>query len=60
MNDVKAHPEYGDGLPIYLQDTGFSHLDGWLKMSRTADDVKSHWNRNTWTGELKDFKFKDR
>jgi RHS repeat-associated protein len=60
MNEVKAHPEYGEELRIELEDPRFAHLDGWIKMSRTVDDVEIHWNRNTWTGAVKDFKFKDR
>ncbi|AHH97392.1 hypothetical protein KALB_4028 [Kutzneria albida DSM 43870] len=64
MDQALAHPEAGKVLPIKMNDARWPAEDGWVKMSQqlkgaSGRKVDVHYVRNTRTGEVDDFKFKD-
>ena len=51
----------GKQLPIKMSDTANNLLaeDGWVKMAQNVNGVEIHYVKNTRTGQVVDFKFKD-
>jgi len=60
MEEVMANPG-GKQLPIKMSDTANNLLaeDGWVKMAQNVNGVEIHYVKNTRTGQVVDFKFKD-
>ncbi len=42
-----------------MTDSRWPATDGWVKMRHNVNGVEIHYVRNTRTGEVDDFKFKD-
>jgi hypothetical protein len=61
MEQATSNPTAGD--PVFvkggMQDSRWQASDGWVKMRQTVNGVEIHYVRNTRTGEVADFKFKD-
>jgi hypothetical protein len=60
MEEVMANPG-GKQLPIKMSDTANNLLaeDGWVKMAQNVNGAEIHYVKNTRTGQVVDFKFKD-
>ncbi len=60
MEQVMANP-VGRQLPIKMSDTTNNLLaqDGWVKMAQNVNGTEIHYVKNTKTGQIVDFKFKD-
>jgi RHS repeat-associated protein len=59
MKQVKANPKAGAPTPLQMKDPRWPASEGWVKMRQNVNGVEVHYLRNTRTGELADFKFKD-
>ena len=59
MELVQEYPEYGNRLPLTMNDPRWPADDGWVKMEQTVNGVEIHYVYNTSTGVADDFKFKD-
>jgi intein/homing endonuclease len=60
MEEVMANPG-GKQLSLKMSDTKNNLLaeDGWVKMVQNVNGVEIHYVKNTKTGQVLDFKFKD-
>ncbi len=60
MEEVMANPG-GKQLPIKMSDTQNNLLaeDGWVKMAQNVNGAEIHYVKNTKTGQIVDFKFRD-
>jgi RHS repeat-associated protein len=56
---VQANAQYGNRLPLRMNDPRWHADDGWVKMEQTVNDVEIHYVYNMKTGVADDFKFKD-
>ena len=51
--------DFGKILPSKLKDSRWHSDDGWVKVQQKVNDINIHFVRNTKTGQVDDFKFKD-
>lgn len=59
MQSVKANPMGGITLTMPMKDPRWPASAGWEKMQQIVNGVRIHYNRNKFTGQVADFKFKD-
>ena len=59
MKQVKANPKAGTPTQLQMKDPRWPASQGWVKMRQNVNGVEVHYLRNTRTGALADFKFKD-
>lgn len=59
MKAVQANPQGVVLSRVRMTDPRWHSDKGWVKMSQEIDDVEIHYVRNTYTGEVDDFKVKD-
>ncbi|MCX5395344.1 polymorphic toxin-type HINT domain-containing protein [Streptomyces sp. NBC_00094] len=59
MDLAREYPEYGNRLPLTMNDPRWPAADGWVKMEQTVKGVEVHYVYNTRTMQSDDFKFKD-
>lgn len=57
MEQVKSNPS-GQKIDVKMTDPRWPASQGWVKMSENVNGVEIHYNENTVTGEVDDFKFK--
>ena len=58
MKQAMSDPAAGLQLPIKMTDPRWPASDGWVKMSQNVNGSEIHYDYNTATGEVDDFKFK--
>ncbi|MGV8913610.1 MAG: DUF6531 domain-containing protein [Rhodoglobus sp.] len=56
IDEAKRNPQFGEPLGSQMKDPRWPEADGWVKMERVIDGIRVHWNRNTMTGQVADFK----
>lgn len=60
MEQVMSNPAGKTIVPSEkMNDPRWPGKDGWVKQAENVDGIEIHYNRNTKTGEVDDFKFKD-
>jgi len=58
MQQAKSNPAAGQQVPLKMNDPRWPDSQGWVKMRQNVNGVEVHYNLNTKTGEVADFKFK--
>jgi RHS repeat-associated protein len=58
MQQAKSNPAAGEPVPLKMNDPRWPDSQGWVKMRQNVNGVEVHYNLNTKTGEVADFKFK--
>ena len=61
MEQAMSNPAAGAVVPLKkgMTDSRWPATDGWVKMRQNVNGVEVHYVKNTRTGEVDDFKFKD-
>jgi hypothetical protein len=60
MDQAREHPAAGTPVPVKggMNDPRWPASQGWVKMRQNHFGVEVHYVRNTFTGQVDDFKFK--
>ncbi len=54
-----SNPAAGRPINVPITDSKWHTSEGWVKMAQNINGIEIHYVRNTRTGQVDDFKFKD-